>query len=342
MISLLLLWALRVESTGVANVSNVLPRRDSVTGEIIDIHDGTTIRIGDYFFWYGAGYGGCRLQPSGCANTTVGNCGFMLNHTVNLATSTNLVDWTFHGPVLAVADRPEGVLFSPWVARSNSTGMYVLWVNILPVNSQGRADFSKSRYAVATSESPLGPFKTAVGNVTGLAYTSLPDAASIFVDEDGQGYIAFTHESTHVNNVQQLTPDLLGPLPNGGTSAQIGPGNNEGILIFKRATKYFIMYGACCCFCGDGTNVDWYVSDSPLGPYTLGGTVLVSADWHGQTGAVWYTGVDYVLYGDRYQSAPDGIKGHDFAYMTPLAFDASGNPVSQQAAGFQNSVTIRY
>jgi hypothetical protein len=33
-------------------------------------------------------------------------------------------------------------------------------------------------------------------NVTGLKYKQLPDSPSIFVDTDGKGYIAFTHEGT--------------------------------------------------------------------------------------------------------------------------------------------------
>ena len=34
-------------------------------------------------------------------------------------------------------------------------------------------------------------------------------------------------------------------------------------------------------------------------------------------------GVDYVLYGDRWQSAPDHVKAHDFSYMAPLVWNAS-------------------
>jgi len=52
----------------VSNVSNILPRRDSLTGAILDIHDGNTIRVGDTFFWYGAGYGECNecFPPGAC------------------------------------------------------------------------------------------------------------------------------------------------------------------------------------------------------------------------------------------------------------------------------------
>jgi hypothetical protein len=41
-----------------------------------------------------------------------------------------------------------------------------------------------------------------VRNVTGLKYHHLPDSPSIFVDTDGKGYIAFTHEG-----ISRLTGD---------------------------------------------------------------------------------------------------------------------------------------
>ncbi len=109
--------------------------------------------------------------------------------------------------------------------------------------------------------------------------------------------------------------------------------------MFKRQGLYYVGFGLCCCFCQGGTNVDLYVSTSPLGPYNLTGTVISNV-WGAQTGAVWFTGQDYVLYGDRWQSAPDGIKAHDFSYMTPLVFNADGSV--QPIPAFQPNVTISY
>jgi hypothetical protein len=187
---------------GTALVSNSEPRRDAATGAILDLHDGVTLRVNDTFYWYGAGYGGCKEMATGCASIAVGACGFNLNHSVNLAVSTDLENWTLVGNVLPPENRPPGILFSPWVAFSPATSLYVMWFNILPT-SGGSGDFDAAFYAVATSPTPEGPFHLANPNVTGVAYTRLPDAPSIFVDDDGAGYIAFTHEDTHVNNVQQ-------------------------------------------------------------------------------------------------------------------------------------------
>jgi hypothetical protein len=321
-------------------VSNILPKVDTISNQILDIHDGNTLLIDNVFYWFGASYGYCQEMASGCESIQVGSCGFNLNHTVSLATSTDLVSWTLVGEILPLQNRPTGILFSPWVAKSASTGLYVLWVNILPVIN-GSGDFEKSFYSVYTSSTPTGPFVVANPNVTGLAYTALPDATSIFVDDDGSGYVAFTHEDTHINNVQELTPDLLGPKIQGGVSPQIGNTNNEGILMFKRDALYYIMFGQCCCFCGEGTNVEVHVSTSPLGPYNLTGQLIPSGSvWHGQTGSVWFTGVDWVLQGDRWQSAPDHIKAHDFSYLSPIRFTEFGGIESVTA--FETNVTISY
>jgi len=324
------------KTMGTAAVSNINPHRDQ-NGNILDVHDGNTIRIGDTFFWYGSGYGDCHEMSTGCESTAVGSCGFNLNHTVNLATSTDLIHWNFHGSILP--NRPEGILFSPCVVRSNTTGFYVLWFNLLPV-IDGHGDFIHSYYVVASSESPYGPFKIVNKNVTGLSYQQLPDALYIFVDDDGSSYIAFTHESTHINHVQQLAPDLTGPLRGGRISAEIGGGNREGILMFKRQGIYYIMFGPCCCFCSEGSDIYVFTATSPVGPYELQSNVVIASNvWHGQTGAVWFTGVDWILYGDRWQSAPDIIKVHDFSYWAPLIFNPNG---SIQTLSWEDTVEIRY
>ena len=140
----------------VVNISNVLPRLDT-TGAIMDMHDGNMVVKDGTWYWYAAGYGGCRERlgpggtpgPTGCAGGFKG-CGFFNNHTVNLFTSTDLVTWTPHGNVLPEANRVEAVLFSPKVLFNAQTATWVLWYNFVPHYS----------YGVATSKSAFGPFIT--------------------------------------------------------------------------------------------------------------------------------------------------------------------------------------
>lgn len=45
-------------------------------GEIMDIHDGNTFKLGDTYYYYGASYGMCQepAGDSGCAGTQQGSC----------------------------------------------------------------------------------------------------------------------------------------------------------------------------------------------------------------------------------------------------------------------------
>jgi hypothetical protein len=36
-------------------------------------------------------------------------------------------------------------------------------------------------------------------------------------------------------------------------------------------------------------------------------------------------GYGYLWQGNKWQSAPDGAKGHDFTYWSPFSFDQNGN-----------------
>jgi len=110
--------------------------------------------------------------------------------------------------------------------------------------------------------------------------------------------------------------------------------------MFKREGLYYIMLGTTCCFCEEGSDVFVFTSTSPLGPYQQQQNTLVTAStWHAQTGSVWFTGEDWVLYGDRWQSAPDKIKAHDFSYWAPLNFSKNN---SVQSLSWQDIVEIHY
>lgn len=87
------------------------------------------------------------------------------------------------------------------------------------------------------------------------------------------------------------------------------------------------MFGECCCYCGEGSPVVSYVASSPLGPYTAQGTVTSAIPAQQTNIAPFNTpsGVEYMWVGDRWQSAPDHIKGHDFTYWGVLSFDEDGN-----------------
>ena len=111
-------------------ISNVVPRLDT-SGEILDMHDGVVQHLNETYFWFAASYGDC-IEPksnSGCSEgSKPGTCGFLLNHNVSLASSSNLRDWTNHGPVFQIAEShlrtQNAIMFCPKVLGFCIYGAY--------------------------------------------------------------------------------------------------------------------------------------------------------------------------------------------------------------------------
>ena len=308
-------------------ISNVNPRRD-INGKIMDIHDGNTLHIDNLYYYYGASYGNCTEfpGPDGCAHTGIGDCGFNLNHNVSLFTSKDLTTWEpAPQPVFQFAkDWPiRGIMFCPKVIYNRKTQLYVLWINWLDANG----GFSKAYYGVATSTTPFGPFTLTNLNVTTVAYLNTGDFA-FFEEADGSAaYIIYTGNinNGHHMSIERLTDDYQNTLGVKYNSGTIGL-NVEAPSMFRRNDIYYAVFGTCCCYCGQGSPVTVYTSTNPLGPYTTS-IVLTSGIPAQQTNILEFTHSDgsagFIWQGDRWQSAPDRIKGHDYQYWNEIKFNGN-------------------
>ena len=317
-------------------ISNVVPRRDT-DGAILDAHDGKVVfdAASATYFWVAASYGNCTEPKgdSGCSGAAPGACGFELDHNVSVYSSRDLVTWEDRGVVLSVAPLiADAVLFCPKMIHCRRTNRWVLWFNWI-----SGSDFSQSFYAVATAASPLGPFSL----VTTKVALSRADVGDFNLLEDGDvAYVIYTSHivgtgALHVMTVEQLTDDFTGTLGASRNSGPIGVSNVEAPALFKRGPLYYAVFGQCCCYCQEGSPVTVYVSASgALGPYAARNVIsargaagdAISAqqsdifawtDASGDTQFMWY--------GDRWQSAPDGKKAHDFTYWGALGFTPDGN-----------------
>lgn len=96
------------------------------------------------YYWFAAGYEACHEFDTlnGCAGCSLNGhhvpigpacgCGFEVNTSVNLYTSTDLQRWTAHGNVLPVSTRPLATsLFSPRALFNEKTKLWVLWYNFV-------------------------------------------------------------------------------------------------------------------------------------------------------------------------------------------------------------------
>jgi len=198
---------------------------------------------------------------------------------------------------------------------------------------------------VAVADSPYGPFSVVNPKASDtLAYDNVGDFA-LFVDDDSIAYIIYTAhisgqkypgQPTHEMSVERLSGDYLSALGASANSGFFGETYVEAPTLFRRGDLYYALFGYCCCYCAQGSAVFAYQAYDPLGPWSCAipgsGTqcgqlsagiaaqqtnVLSFADDSGETQFMWQ--------GDRWQSAPDGIKGHDMTYWGVIQWaNASG------------------
>ena len=313
-------WAL-------ANISNAAPRLD-VAGFIMDVHDGQLVYHNGTYYYFGAEYGLCREPDgdTGCAGDGPWGtrCGFRTDHNVSLFTSPDMQTWTpAPQPVFQMLrDFPvPAIMFSPKVIYNYLTSRWVLWLNWNPETPAG------GLYAVAVSASPFGPFKVVNQRVQTLVEAEPSDSQLWQDDETGVGYIIYSGQ--FVVSIEQLTPDFTSTLGSNATSGPIGEYSVEAPAMFRRNGTYYAVFGQLCCYCREGTaRLTVYTACHPLGPYNAT-TVIGDAVPAQSTDITRYFDAEgraqFMYRGDRWQQAPDQLKGHDPTAMAVLQFDHRGH-----------------
>jgi hypothetical protein len=293
----------------VARIDNVVPRRDS-DGNILDAHDGCLHKFGNRYYLYGTAYG--KTDGFGQANR------------YRCYSSPDLMNWKAEGDLLKAP--PAGVYYRPYVVYNAKTRKYVLWYNWYPTLWNGQ-------FGVAVSDTPQGPFTIHNANVR--VSQPKPGDLGVFVDDDATAYVIYTSIAKgHAISVEKLTDDYL--VSTQENSGILGAGC-EAPVLFKRQGTYYALFDNCCCFCPGGAGVRVYTASKPLSPYTTKEKSNINRDAKGvpiihaqQTHVALLptpTGTAYVWMGDRWQSTPDKIKGHDFQYWAPLEFTQDGGIV---------------
>lgn len=127
---------------------------------------------------------------------------------------------------------------------------------------------------VATSDSPLGPFKQTVQQ------PQLPDEKcidnSLFIDDDGTAYLYFDRFNDGLNIwVAELEDDLETINQSTMTKCinvsqsweEVWPRVNEGPFVMKHKDKYYLTYSANS-YESPFYGVGYAIADSPVGPWT--------------------------------------------------------------------------
>ena len=189
----------------------------------------------------------------------------------------------------------------------------------------------------------------------------------LFCDDDGTAFVIYTvwrpqglpKQATHMS-VEQLTPDFTASTLK-ASAVFTGPAasGDEAPVIFRRKGTVYAMFGHGCCFCAGGSGVNVFTATHPLGPYnslefydigcdnsTHSGRGIGSCNStvHAQQNCVFEvqtsSGPQMIWTGDRWMSAPDHMKSHDFQFWGKLEFDDSVQPAKVLPLKWQDSFEL--
>lgn len=256
--------------------------------------DPATLVVGDQLYVY---VGHDKASPGGWFNMPEWLC----------YSTTDMINWTAHGAVLAAKDFVDANSWAAWAAQVvEKDGKFYFYVTL---------DRQEGHFiTVAVSDSPTGPFKEALPGkplVTDDMTTDSHRANSdidptVFIDDDGTPWMAWGNGDCYMVKLNRNMVELDGPI------FKVPYRNfSEGPWIFKRGDIYYNVYAA------DAPGVQpeqiaYAMAPSITGPWTYGGMITGPAK-HGFTihpAVVEFKGQWYFFYHDGSNSI-NGEPGGD-------------------------------
>ena len=241
--------------------------------------------------------------------------------------STDMVNWTDHGPILSykVFEWSRGDAWAGQCIYRNGKFYYYL-----PVNQKNGGN----AIGVAVSDSPTGPFKDAIGKplLTGYGYID----PTVYIDGDGQAYLYWGNPNLwHVKlNGDMISYNLeLGIVKEDLKDENFGyrakkidnrtASYEEGPWLFKRNSLYYLLYPAG----GVPEHLAYSTAKSITGPWTYGDTIMhVIKDGGAFTnhpGYIEFKGKSYLFYHNAALSGGGGFKRS--VCIEPFTFNADGS-----------------
>lgn len=202
-----------------------------------------------------------------------------------LYTSTDMVNWTDHGTIASLATFPWAVqandAWAPQVVPRD--GKFYLYV---PISVPGQP---KNVIAVAVADSPLGPFKDALGHPLINKANGYIDP-TVFIDDDGQAYLYWGNPNLWYVKLNRDMISYSGDIVKVDSKPQ---NYQEGPWFYKHNGKYYMAYASHCCPEGIG----YAMSDSPTGPWEYKGMIMDSdaRSSGNHPGIIDYKGTSYVF-----------------------------------------------
>eukprot|EP01113_Clastostelium_recurvatum_P021767 TRINITY_DN2582_c0_g1_i6.p1 TRINITY_DN2582_c0_g1~~TRINITY_DN2582_c0_g1_i6.p1 ORF type:complete len:391 (-),score=89.02 TRINITY_DN2582_c0_g1_i6:82-1254(-) len=346
----------------VTTIDNRTPRLDD-HGNIMDAHDGSIQKIGNLYYMHAMQYGLCEEPPNmGCDGAGMpSKCGFQMDHNISIWSSPSLASgsWTYVGDSISVADRPAGVVFRPHLVYNPTTKMYVLFWNYMRWGEQSlyavAASFSPAGpfklmnpalnvtrggggdFDVLVNDDGKGyiiysqNYKMSIEELTPDYYHSAGGGATYMFDEyfveapifmkKGSLYYAlfgwcccYCLQGSGV--LVHTATNPMGPytLQTGGDLACVSMNKTDDKILYDDLALHDVSDVTAIPTPGQGCQ--YHNTSTTSIVRSQQNYIIKVTSTTGETTYIWT--------GDRWQQAPDHIKGHEPQYWTPITFNKDG------------------
>lgn len=255
--------------------------------------------------------------------------------------TTDMVNWTDHGSPLAIEDFEwaDDRAWAPQCIERN--GKFYFYVPLHSKLSNAMA------IGVAVGDSPIGPFKDALGKPLADGNWDYIDP-TVFIDDDGQAYLYWGNPEIYyvrlnpdmisfdgeIQKVEQTVAGFGAPGPKQRVEGEKYRDNyTEGPWFYKRNGKYYLVYAAG----GVPEHIAYSMSDSPTGPWKYMGEIMPLSEtgsFTNHSGTVDYKGKSYFFY--HTGALPGGGGFGRSVCVEPFEYNSDGtfpiiNPTSEGA-----------
>ncbi len=217
--------------------------------------------------------------------------------------TTDMVNWTDHGSPLAIEDF-EWADDRAWAPQCiERDGKFYFYV---PLHSKLSNTMA---IGVAVGDTPIGPFKDAIGRPLVDGSWDYIDP-TVFIDDDGQAYLYWGNPEIYyvklnkdmvsfdgeVNKIEQTVEGFGAPGPKERVKdAKYKDNYTEGPWFYKRGGKYYLVYAAG----GVPEHIAYSMSNAPTGPWKYMGEIMPLCDtgsFTNHAGVADYKGRSYFFY----------------------------------------------
>ena len=248
-------------------IDNKAPRLDTA-GNVVDAHSGNILHFNGTFYLYGDHY----KATDACSKA----------HGTAVYTSTDMEAWTFRSEMIWQGTGfPTGIYYTPVVFYDAARSRFVGWVSYFELMPDGKHPPKPGCWIVGESHDGITfSYIVQICDDVGINMNAI-----LIDDVDGsdssggaKGYIAYRRPAKNRIYIGELVSNYTA-IANYSITAfdpmqtAITEQDTEGLALFKRGGRYYLLMGSCCCQCTWGSSLIVYEAAHPRGPWIRQGDV---------------------------------------------------------------------